>query len=312
LNKSFFSWCRNTLMILAFSASITGCGQNTINSASTYEMDANPRSTSGSSSFTSIVRVIETDYHTKTRTVYLITTFPKKIPNSAFTGEDALDISSNHGPINYATARWSKYDINSIVIVEQEKGQRKVFRTIQLHNGISTSIHPSHQHELNQTSTYQEEAVPSWTGGNLPPGVSIDTSLRPLCNRQASFDAKAKAVLEIARSKLGTPYIWGHNEDRGQYGFDCSNYTAYVYHHALGYKISALSKFQFLHVGYRIPVSQMKPGDLICFLNGAHVGIYCGNGMMIEEGGGLHRVGYLSLGSGSYWGKHISGVKRMF
>ena len=154
-------------------------------------------------------------------------------------------------------------------------------------------------------STYQ-------AAHSLPPGVSIDRSIRPLAGENASYQAKFNAVMRIANSKLGTPYIWGHNEDRGQYGFDCSNFTAYVYHHALGYRISTSSIRQGTSVGYFVSRANMRPGDLIIFENGKHVGIYAGNDRVIQEGGGLHKVGYLSLGKNSYWGKHITAVKRLF
>lgn len=146
----------------------------------------------------------------------------------------------------------------------------------------------------------------------LPPGVHLDSLLQPVATLGASTVAKEQAVLQVAASKLGTPYIWGHNEDRGQYGFDCSNFTAYVYHHALGYKMSGASRVQASSVGWQVSKANMQPGDLIIFNNGGHVGIYAGNDRMIEEGGGLGRVGYLSVSPNSYWGRHITAVKRMF
>lgn len=147
----------------------------------------------------------------------------------------------------------------------------------------------------------------------LPPrGVTIDRTFQPPAPLSASYAAKAQAVLQVARGKLGTPYIWGHNEDRGQYGFDCSNFTEYVYHHALGYLMTTSSRGQYLYVGDPVPAVQMTPGDLLIFEQGAHVGIYAGNGQMIEEGGGLGKVGYLPVGNGSYWGKHLSSVRRLF
>jgi len=146
----------------------------------------------------------------------------------------------------------------------------------------------------------------------LPPGVKMDSRVAPRAGRTASINRKELAVLAVAKSKLGTPYRWGHNEDRGQFGFDCSNFTAYVYHHALGYKMSGSSNTQSARVGWKIARSAMRPGDLLIFEFGKHVGIYVGNGKMINEGGGLGKVGYLSIGSGSYWGKHLTAVKRMF
>ncbi|BCJ88206.1 hypothetical protein skT53_31910 [Effusibacillus dendaii] len=83
------------------------------------------------------------------------------------------------------------------------------------------------------------------TSTQLPPGVSFDTNIQPVAPLDADYQTKVNAVLQVAESKLGTPYVWGHNEDRGQVGFDCSNYTAYIYHHALGYKMSGASQTQY-------------------------------------------------------------------
>lgn len=146
----------------------------------------------------------------------------------------------------------------------------------------------------------------------LPPGVKYDSRLTPLVSLTTDYQSKLEAVLQIAKSKLGQAYQLDHNEDRGQVGFDCSNYTAYVFHHALGYKFSSASRIQASSVGEPVQSSDMRPGDLLIFEDGAHVGIYLGNEKMIEDGGGLGKVGYLSVKPGSYWGNHLTGVKRLF
>lgn len=147
--------------------------------------------------------------------------------------------------------------------------------------------------------------------GHLPPGVR-HVRTRHSVGENATWRRKYNAVLRVAKSKLGTPYIWGHNEDRGQYGFDCSNFTEYVYHHALGYKFTTSSKKQGRYVGWRVPIRDKRPGDLLIFEHGKHVGIYIGHNEMIQEGGGKGRVSYMKLGPGWYWGKHLTEVKRLF
>lgn len=165
---------------------------------------------------------------------------------------------------------------------------------------------------VRKTQWVQSGKAAVWSYASaLPPGVTV-SGLTPRAARTANIWQKRSAVLSVARSKLGTPYRWGHNEDRGQYGFDCSNFTAFVYHHALGYKMSGASKTQANKVGWRVAKRNMEPGDLLIFENGKHVGIYVGNGRMIEEGGGLGKVGYLSVKPGSYWGNHLTSVRRMF
>ncbi len=146
----------------------------------------------------------------------------------------------------------------------------------------------------------------------LPPGVTYQPSVRPLAPRNDTNQQKFDAILQVAKAQLGTPYVWGTSKDRGQDSFDCSNFTAYVYHHALGYKMSGASQTQYHKIGWPVAKSAMRPGDLLVFDHGGHVGIYIGNGRMIQEGGGLHKVGYLKVSPGSYWYNHLTVVKRMY
>lgn len=147
--------------------------------------------------------------------------------------------------------------------------------------------------------------------GHIPPHVKYQRSVAK-AKLDASWQRKENMVLRVAKSKLGTPYRWGHNEDRGQYGFDCSNYVEYVYHHALGYKFSGSSKVQARRVGWRVSKKYMRPGDLLIFEHGKHVGIYIGHNKMIQEGGGAGKVAIMKIGKGWYWHNKITSVKRMF
>lgn len=163
---------------------------------------------------------------------------------------------------------------------------------------------------ITTNSYYTKETT--WQNVQLPQGVTLDPAITPIAPVSATPKEKFDAILQVAESKIGTPYVWGHNEDSGQTGFDCSNFTAYVYHHALGYIISTSSVTQYKSVGTTVSVSNMQPGDLLTFNDGGHSGIYIGNNQMIQCGGGLGKVGYLSVAPGSYWYNHLSAVKRMF
>ncbi|WDL99293.1 C40 family peptidase [Alicyclobacillus sp. ALC3] len=146
----------------------------------------------------------------------------------------------------------------------------------------------------------------------LPPGVRYDASVHAIAPPNSTNQQKFNAILQVAEAQLGTPYVWGTSKDRGQNSFDCSNFTAYVYHHALGYSMSGASQTQYHSVGWPVPKSAMQPGDLLVFDQGGHVGIYIGNGEMIQEGGGLGKVGYLKVSPGSYWYNHLTVVKQMY
>ncbi|WP_194927493.1 C40 family peptidase [Catenulispora pinisilvae] len=88
----------------------------------------------------------------------------------------------------------------------------------------------------------------------------------------------AKAVHE-ALSLLGVPYRWGGTT---RAGFDCSGFTQHVWA-AAGVKIPRTVRDQ-ARAGTQIPLSKAEPGDLVVFYpTQHHVGIYVGNGLVIDS-----------------------------
>ena len=84
-------------------------------------------------------------------------------------------------------------------------------------------------------------------------------------------------VVNIARTLLGIPYVYGGSSPSG---FDCSGFTQYVFGKA-GVSIPRTASAQ-QNAASR--VSDPRPGDLVFFGSPAwHVGIYTGNGMMIDS-----------------------------
>lgn len=86
---------------------------------------------------------------------------------------------------------------------------------------------------------------------------------------------KAQQVVSIAKSYVGTPYVWGGNTPSG---WDCSGFTRYVYG-KVGVSLPRSSGAQ-KGAGKVVPRSQAQPGDLMW--HPGHVGIYAGNGKMID------------------------------
>lgn len=92
-------------------------------------------------------------------------------------------------------------------------------------------------------------------------------------------------VISTAKSLIGTPYVWG-GESLQEGGFDCSGFTQYVFRQA-GYSLNRISADQAKQ-GVYVSRSSLQPGDLIFYsfaANGVinHVGIYIGNGQMINS-----------------------------
>jgi cell wall-associated NlpC family hydrolase len=99
------------------------------------------------------------------------------------------------------------------------------------------------------------------------------SSQRPVTNVAQS----SSEVVNIARGLLGIPYVYGGTTPDG---FDCSGFTQYVFRKA-GVSIPRTASAQ---QDAATPVSSPQPGDLVFFGSPAwHVGIYTGNGMMIDS-----------------------------
>ncbi|GIM97842.1 C40 family peptidase [Paractinoplanes toevensis] len=99
------------------------------------------------------------------------------------------------------------------------------------------------------------------------------------------------AVVAYAKSQVGRRYVSG---GEGAAGFDCSGLTKQAYARA-GIRLPHSSGGQAARAR-RISRSQARAGDLV--VGRGHVGIYMGNGMMIDAGN--HRTGvvYRKLYSG--------------
>lgn len=216
------------------------------------------------------------------------------------TGESVIDLASPDGLLNYITAQFPEDVVRRVVVLRQDG-------TVVLDTSVSTKGEVSESVNASAATFSLGQRIQA-----PPPGVTIDHKLTPKAAINAAPEDKADAVVTVASDLEGTPFVWGHNEDRGELGFDSSNFVAYVYHHALGYQMSGNANVQQDTVGVTVPKWDMRKGDLLIFGNGQHVGIYLGNDEMIQCGGGLGKVGVVSLGPDSEWGKHLTAVRRMY
>jgi len=97
---------------------------------------------------------------------------------------------------------------------------------------------------------------------------------------------KAALVIAIAKTKLGRPWVYGA---AGPSMFDCSGLVIYAFRMAgiarivgSSHEVSAYALYaRFKKLGLASQVNG-RPGDLVIWGGGAHVGIYLGNGMAIS------------------------------
>lgn len=121
-------------------------------------------------------------------------------------------------------------------------------------------------------------------------------------------------VVAIARSwvtKPPIPYVFGGNT-RG--GVDCSGLVVAVLNQ-VGVHVPRTAAAQY-DVSQHISTAEVQPGDLVFFSNTympgvSHVGVYVGNGMMVNAED--ERVGVIEapIFDGAYWQAHFTGFGRI-
>lgn len=87
----------------------------------------------------------------------------------------------------------------------------------------------------------------------------------------------------MALAQRAVPYVWGGT---GPNGVDCSGLIYYAYRSA-GINIPRYRAIDYAHIGQAVPdVGSARPGDVIYFdepgTDTDHVGLYVGNGLMIQ------------------------------
>jgi cell wall-associated NlpC family hydrolase len=105
-------------------------------------------------------------------------------------------------------------------------------------------------------------------------------------------------VLTAASAWLGVPYLFGGNTRRG---VDCSGLTLQVYA-TVGVHLPRVSWLQAQR-GKRVSAGRAQAGDLVCFGSPVHhVGIYVGNGQMVNapHTGAVVRTEPVDYGPGAH------------
>ncbi|MBF9071054.1 C40 family peptidase [Streptacidiphilus fuscans] len=127
------------------------------------------------------------------------------------------------------------------------------------------SLTAAQRDQLQQAEDASAQLAAQAADGVLPPD-------------QGPADSAAAAALAAARSVLGSPYVYGAT---GPGAFDCSGLMYWAWRHG-GVSLPRTSQEQAF-AGRRVPVSEIRPGDLVIYFGDMHhVGMYAGNGMIIH------------------------------
>ena len=112
---------------------------------------------------------------------------------------------------------------------------------------------------------------------------------------------KRSAVVAYAKQFIGNPYVYGGTSLTR--GTDCSGFVKGVYRN-FGVSLPRTSS-AMRSAGYGVSVQDMQPGDIVCY--SGHVGIYIGNGKIVNAIDEAHGIGI----SNAYY-QPILAVRRIF
>lgn len=153
-----------------------------------------------------------------------------------------------------------------------------------------------HQGSLRWVSAaYLAEAVGS--ASTSPGGAPVT---RPIVQpAPVSGSTKGEIALAFGRAQLGEPYVYGAT---GPNRWDCSGLTQAAWR-AAGVSIPRTTYTQ-VKIGRRVARADLRPGDLVFFYGSrpSHVGLYAGNGMILNAPRPGKTVSYSKISSMPYAG----------
>lgn len=144
-------------------------------------------------------------------------------------------------------------------------------------------------------------------------GAGTDDLMKQLREEQGPYtkgvNGWRKAVIEAARTAIGTPYVWGGSNLSS--GVDCSGLIMAAFQQA-GITLPRVSYAQ-ANAGKRVGLKALRPGDLYAWDNSSrnngadHIALYLGNGMILEapRPGGVVRIRQLDGDEGG-WGVSLN------
>jgi cell wall-associated NlpC family hydrolase len=124
-------------------------------------------------------------------------------------------------------------------------------------------------------------------------------------------DATVRALLTEANRYLGMPYTFGGTAPAS---FDCSGFVCWVFSNSGVHDLPRTTAQGIYDQCTPVSASEAKAGDIIFFTGTynagrpvTHVGIYCGNGVMVHCGDPIQ---YTSINT-AYWQSHFYGFGRL-
>jgi cell wall-associated NlpC family hydrolase len=156
-----------------------------------------------------------------------------------------------------------------------------------------------------------------WVPVAGPSGRGWVPSQNLVAQASAPASATVPTALLIAHDLLGSPYSYSGASPGG---FDCSGFTQFVFAAASdgSLRLPRTADDQWRQAGAPVARDALQPGDLVFFQQtyaapagvATHVGIYIGNGQMINAQNETAGVAVSAI-TITYWTQHWLGAKRL-
>lgn len=236
-------------------------------------------------------------------------------------------VETNHGWVAYHSEARLYSPITGHLLLGQkaqlvEKANSYWYEIMVNGKDVYITTNRNYTHTVTVTDPAPVTTTPT-TEPTTPPTPVVSPTPAPVIQPvEPAWQVEADKVIATAKTQLGAPYYWGHQVPIGSvpagqpYGFDCSNFVAWSYNTALGIKFSGSSVWQFNNLGTPVPLDQIREGDVLFFATGSnptgsgHVGIYEGNGIVIQCGGGWKAVTEEPLAT-TWLGKNLVAARRV-
>ena len=224
--------------------------------------------------YISINKTVNKDTHTSSLTNKTINNYASSLISKTV-NKDASNSTSktiNKDTSNSANKTINKDTSNSTNKITNKDTNNSTNKTVNkdTSNSASKTINKDTSNSTNKITNKD-------TNNSTNKTINKDTS--------SSTGVTAQQVLAYAYQFEGYPYVWGGSSPST--GFDCSGFVQYVYAH-FGINLPRTT-FEQVNCGTPVSLNNIKPGDLVFEFGSSegpnHVGIYIGNGQMIDAAG---------------------------
>jgi len=163
---------------------------------------------------------------------------------------------------------------------------------------------------VSTTACAARSATPALTGPSPFPVPASPASIAPDALWEFAPVAPAD-LLQTALGLQGVPYTWGGQDPAT--GFDCSGFVKYVLaHHQMPAPRTAAE--QFLRLGVRVGLRQLRAGDLVFFSTiapgASHVGLAISSTEFVHAPASRGVVRIDQIGD-AYWRSRFVGARRI-